>query len=453
MNATTKNHGDSDLFANGIYDWATKIRSGELNFRQTVQTCLHNVRSNHELNAFEFIDEQQPLAAASYMDECLAQGIDLGPLMGLPVGIKDIMAVEGMPTGFGSNADFTDLALREGTVVKTLKASGAVILGKTRTVEFALGATGVNESRGTPWNPVDRQTHRMPGGSSSGSAVATSAGLVGFALGTDTGGSIRNPACMTGIVGHKTTTGLWPLDGIFSLSTTLDSVGPLCRTVQDAALLHQVFSGETVTARKSVEGLRIGIVEDLFFDNLDPSVAADFERVAQLLEANGAQRTRVEFPEVHERTELFSAIVPSELIHSITPERFQKIRDGVDTVTESRAAVGLEISAHAYLAALNRRTSLIHKANKTFNDVDLWLSPTVPVLPLPVNEFVDEKVHQRALLASQNTQPGNLLDFCSVSIPMHKSGLPTGLQLMMPGGQDARLLSIAASIASLINAD
>ena len=453
MNANTKNNSEPDLFANGIVDWAKKIRGGKLSFRQTTEICLRSVRSNPQLNAFEFIDEQLPLAAASYMDECLGQGIDLGPLMGLPVGIKDIMVVEGMPTGFGTNADMTDLALREGTVVKTLKASGAVILGKTKTVEFALGATGVNESRGTPWNPVDRQTHLMPGGSSSGSAVATSAGQVGFALGTDTGGSIRNPACMTGIVGHKTTTGFWPLDGIFSLSTTLDSVGPLCRTVEDAALLHQVFSGESVTPRKGVEGLRIGIVEDLFFDNLDSAVAADFERVAQVLEANGAHRIRVEFPEVHERTELFSAIVPSELIHSITPERFQNIRDGVDTVTESRAAVGLETSAHAYLAALNRRTSLIHKANKTFNDVDLWLSPTVPVLPLPVNEFVDENVHQRALLASQNTQPGNLLDFCSVSIPMHKTGLPTGLQLMMPGGQDARLLSIAASIASLINAD
>lgn len=441
-----------DLFADGIESWAKKVRNGDLSFRKTVESCINNIDANPELNAFEFFDPQLPLMTATYLDNSLNQGVDLGPFMGLPVGIKDIMAVEGMPTGFGTNADMSDLALREGTVVSTLRSAGAVVLGKTKTVEFALGATGVNESRGTPWNPVDRQVHRMPGGSSSGSAVATSAGQVGFALGTDTGGSIRNPACITGIVGHKTTTGLWPLDGIFSLSTTLDSVGPLCRTVQDAALLHSLFSGEPVSFRNGVKGLRIGIVEDLFLDNLDAAVSSDFERVCKLLEIAGAEHVSVEFPEVHERTELFSAIVPSELIRSLTPERFLAIRDNVDTVTESRASVGLSTTAHAYLAAHNRRASLIKKAKNTFDNVDLWLSPTVPVLPLPINEFDDESVHQRALLASQNTQPGNLLDFCSISIPMHKSGLPTGLQLMMPAHEDARLLSIAAAIEALIKA-
>lgn len=451
MNA--KPESSQDLFADGIAPWAKKIRSGELSFRQTVEVCLAGIDENDELNAFEFINGKLSLITASYMDDCLANGVDLGPFMGLPVGIKDIMVVEGQPTGFGTNADLSDLALREGSVVKMLKASGAIVLGKTKTVEFALGATGVNESRGTPWNPVDRQKHRMPGGSSSGSAVATSAGLVGFALGTDTGGSIRNPACMTGIVGHKTTTGLWPLDGIFSLSTTLDSVGPLCRIVQDAALLHQMFSGEKVAERPTVDGLRVGIVEDLFFENLDAEVSADIERVIGLLEAHGANRVEVKFPEVHERTELFSAIVPSELINSITPERFEAIRDGVDTVTESRASVGLTTSAHAYLSALDRRAYLIKKAKKTFDDVDVWLSPTSPVLPMPVNEFHDERIHQRALLASQNTQPGNLLDFCGISIPMHVSGLPTGLQLMMPAGQDASLLAVAASIESLLKSN
>lgn len=441
---------ESDIFAKGINAWAKRVREGELSFRQTTELCIERLGNNKVLNAFEHVDRQQSLLTAQYLDDCLAQGKDLGPFMGLPIGIKDIMAVQGMPTGFGTNADMSDLNLQEGPVVKALRACGAVILGKTKTVEFALGATGVNESRGTPWNPVDRQVHRMPGGSSSGSAVATSAGIVGIALGTDTGGSVRNPACMTGIVGHKTTTSLWPLDGIFSLSTTLDSVGPLCRSVQDAALLHQLFSGESVAAREGVNGLRIGIVEDLFFDNMDLKVSEDLERVCRLLEVQGAHRVRVKFPQVHERTDLFSAIVPSELINSLTPERFLSIRAGVDTVTESRAAVGLSTSAHHYLASLKRRNYLVKRASSTFNDVDLWLSATSPVLPLPVDEFKDEAVHQRALLASQNTQPGNLLDFCSISIPMHQDGLPTGLQIMMPAHQDSRLLSIAAAIESIL---
>jgi len=160
--------------------------------------------------------------------------------MGVPTGIKDIIAVNGFPTTNGSNADTEHLSGREGTILEQLHRAGAIVIGKTKTVEFALGATGVNESRGTPWNPTDRKVHRIPGGSSSGSAVAVSAGLVGLALGTDTGGSVRIPACLTGIVGHKTSTELWAADGVFPLSPTLDSIGPLCRTVEDAATVHEV---------------------------------------------------------------------------------------------------------------------------------------------------------------------------------------------------------------------
>lgn len=440
----------NDLFEHGIARWGQRVRSGELSFRKTIEICLSNIELNVELNAFEYINPCKALEAAAEMDRQLAGGIDLGPLMGAPVGIKDIMYVNGMPTGFGSNADLSDLLHCEGGVVAKLKSAGVIILGKTKTVEFALGATGVNESRGTPWNPVDRSTHRMPGGSSSGSAVATSAALVAFALGTDTGGSIRNPACMTGIVGQKTSVGLWPLEGIFSLSTTLDSVGPLCRTVADAALIHTVITGELVTVQEGVEGLRLGIVEDLFFDDLDDAVAEDFARVCSLLESRGAIRVPLRFPEAYERTQLFSAIVAAELISYLTPERYLAIRDGVDSVTESRATPGLNVCAHEYLTAQKRRQVLISKALKTFEEVDVWLSPTCPVLPLPVGEFSDSYIHQKALLASRNTQPGNLLDMCSVSLPMHENGLPTGLQISMPLNRDADLLAISAAIEALI---
>ena len=439
-----------DLFEKGIAHWAQQVRAGEMTFKRTIEICLSNVDNNADLNAFEYIDRAQALESAELLDQQLANGVDLGPLMGAPVGIKDIMYVEGMPTGFGSNADLTDLLHSEGSTVAMLRRAGVVILGKTKTVEFALGATGVNESRGTPWNPVDRSTHRMPGGSSSGSAVATSAGFVAFALGTDTGGSIRNPACMTGIVGQKTSVGVWPLDGIFSLSPTLDSVGPLCRTVSDAALIHKAITGESVATRNGVQGLRLGIVEDLFLDELDDEVAQDFERVCARLESEGAVRVPLRFPEAHERTELFSAIVPPELISYLTPTRYLAIRDGVDTVTESRASVGLEVPAHHYLTAQKRRQVLIAKARETFIDVDIWLSPTSPVLPLPVAAFSDPEVHEKALLASRNTQPGNLLDMCSVSLPMHKNGLPTGLQVSMPLHQDADLLAICQAIEAII---
>lgn len=446
-----KNHSESDLFANGIQAWSQRVRAGEINFEHTVNHCSELIKQSGKLNAFECLDTERALATAAALDDLLKQGTDLGPVMGLPIGVKDIMAAEGLPTTNGSNADTSSLSGTEGQVVDRLKRSGAIVMGKTRTVEFALGATGVNESRGTPWNPVDLDTHRIPGGSSSGSAVATSASLIGMGLGTDTGGSIRIPACFTGIVGYKTSVGQWPSDGVFSLSSTLDSIGPLCRTVNDAALMHQLITGEPVPSRDSIKGLRLGIVEDLFLDDLDSKVAEDFEQACQVLEQAGAHLVRLKFPEVHERAPLFTAIVPAELISFLTPERFSSICDGVDTVTASRAAVGLDVSAHAYVSALRRREELITKANTTFEQVDVWLSPTCPFVPMPLADLTTEKGHQRALLASRNTQPGNLLDMCGLSLPMHKEGLPTGLQITMRLNQDANLLSIGAAVEACLS--
>lgn len=446
-----RQYAESDLFANGIDDWAQKVRNGEVSFTHTVNHCLQRIKQYEKLNAFECLDTERALATATALDNLLKSGIDLGPLMGLPIGVKDIMAVEGLPTSNGSNADTSALTGSEGFVVNRLKRSGAIVLGKTRTVEFALGATGVNESRGTPWNPVDLDTHRIPGGSSSGSAVATSAALTGMGLGTDTGGSVRIPACLTGIVGHKTSVGLWPDDGVFSLSRTLDSIGPLCRCVNDAALLHTLITGQQVPKRENIKGLRLGIVEDMFFDDLDTQVADDFDNACQILESAGAHLVRLRFPEMYERTTLFTTIVPAELISFLTPERFNSIQKGVDTVTALRAAVGLNVSAHAYVSALRRRKELITKANNTFEQVDAWLSPTCPFVPMPLTDLESSKGHERALLASRNTQPGNLLDMCGLSLPMHTEGLPTGLQITMPLNQDANLLAAGAVIEACLS--
>lgn len=439
-----------DLFANGIVPWAEQVRSGELSFTQTVEHCLQRVHDNPTLDAFECLDAERARATAAALDALLSSGTDLGPLMGLPMGVKDIMAVDGLPTTNGSNADTAELTGPEGGLIKRLRRAGMIPLGKTRTVEFALGATGANSSRGTPWNPVDRDVHRIPGGSSSGSAVATASGMVGLGLGSDTGGSIRIPASFTGIVGYKSSVGIWPLDGIFPLSPTLDSAGPLCRTVNDAALLHTLLTGESVTARPDVSGLRIGIVDELFQDDLDPQVAEDFERACQLLEQHGATRVHLSFPEVHERVPLFTSIVPAELINTLTPERWLAIRHGVDAVTASRAEVGLTTQAHEYVGAQQRRRQLVAKARSTFEQVDLWLSPTVPFVPMPLSELSSPAGHERAMLASRNTQPGNLLDMCGLSLPMHGDTLPTGLQLTMPLNHDARLLAVGMAVEQLL---
>ncbi|MFK7856618.1 MAG: amidase [Granulosicoccus sp.] len=439
-----------DLFANGIKVWAERIRGGSLSFRETMEVTLQRTANSQTLNAFECLDADRALETAKALDVLLRSGIDYGPLMGLPTGIKDIMSVQGLPTTNGSNADTTDITPAEGTTVKRLREHGCVVMGKTRTVEFALGATGINESRGTPWNPVDRHVHRLPGGSSSGSAVATAAGLVGMALGTDTGGSVRIPACFTGLVGYKSSVGLWPLDGIFELSPTLDSVGPLCRKVDDAALVHTCVTGRTVNGPTSLDGVRVGIPESYFFDDLDQKVADDFEQACQALEQQGARRVPVKFPEANERIGLFTSIVPPELISFLTPARFEAIRAGVDNVTEARAAAGLEVSAHAHLSARRRQKELIKKALHTFQAVDVWLTPTCPFVPMPLDSLSDPEVHARSLLASRNTQPGNLLNMCGLSLPMHTNGLPTGLQVLMPLNQDDELLAIGRTIERVL---
>jgi len=442
----------NDFFANGIAPWAARVRAGSLSFRETMEVSLQRAANAQSLDAFECLDDERALATASALDVMLQNGIDYGPLMGVPTGIKDIMVVDGLPTTNGSNADTSEITGSEGTSVKRLRRSGCVVMGKTRTVEFALGATGINQSRGTPWNPVDRDVHRLPGGSSSGSAVATAAGLVGMALGTDTGGSVRIPACFTGIVGYKSSVGQWPLDGIFKLSPTLDSVGPLCRTVDDAALVHTCITGARMDLASRLDGVRIGIPESYFFDDLDEKVADDFEQACRILEQHGARRVAIDFPEASERKNLFNSIVPPELISFLTPERFLAIRDGVDPVTAARAAVGLDVLAHVHLGALKRKRELVEKACKTFQEVDIWLTPTCPFLPIPLADLGDPAIQERSLLASRNTQPGNLLDMCGLSLPMHTDGLPTGLQILKPLNKDGELLALGRTIERVLSA-
>jgi len=440
-----------DIFQNGIAHWATTIRSGLTSFSATLDHCIEQHENNIQLNAFECIDAEGARASAQAMDNLLASGTDLGPLMGLPMGIKDIMAVSGLPTTNGSNAETAHLTGSQGQVVSALRAAGAIVMGKTKTVEFALGATGVNEARGTPWNPIDRQTHRIPGGSSSGSAVAVAAGLVGLALGTDTGGSIRIPACFTGIVGHKTTVGRWPKDGIFPLSPTLDSVGPLVRCVADAGIMHTLMTGESVGQPRSLIGLRFGVPQTLFMDDLDDQVAQDFERACDALVKAGAIRYDIDFPEALEREYLFPDIVGPEIISTLSPELFEQIREGMDTVSEQRSAHGLNVSALEYIAAQKRREHLSAKALRTFNELDCWLTPTCPFLPMSLADIESGKLHQRGLLASRNTQPGNLLNMCGVSLPMHSDSLPTGLQILMKPHDDKALLETASAVESCIN--
>ena len=442
-----------DPFAQGLAAYAEDLRAGRTTATATVKACLSRISALDErLGAFEVVDSDRAMKAAKAVDGLLASGTDLGPLMGVPVGVKDIIALDGLPTTNGSLFPSDHLTGPEGTVMHRLKTAGCIPIGKTKTVEFALGATGVNEARGTPWNPWDAHTHRIPGGSSSGSAVATAAGLCGFALGTDTGGSVRIPACFTGLFGHKTTVGLWPTDGVFPLSPTLDSVGPLTRNAGDAALVHAVVTGEDIPVPMRPEGLRLGRPVNYFFEDLDDQVAGTMEAAVVALSAAGVEIVDIEIPEAAERAQLFPSIVPAELLARLTPDGFARARDKMDSVTAARAAHGLEVSAAEHVAAQYRRLELEQIAAVRFHELDGWIAPTCPFVPMPVDNLQHPEEAARALQSSRNTQPGNIFKLCAASLPIHQFGasLPVGLQLMAPGGDDGRLLSMAMGLESVL---
>lgn len=439
---------NTDYFADGLVAFAQRLRAGTFTIEAAATATLARIEKlEPALQAFECVDSERTLQTAIALDQLLANGTDLGPLMGVTIAVKDIIAVDGMPTTHGSNYKPDHLQFPEGSLIKKLRAAGCIIIGKTKTVEFALGPTGINSSRGTPRNPWDAKQHRIPGGSSSGSAVAVATGMCGFALGSDTGGSIRIPACYNGITGLKTTVGLWPTDGVFPLSETFDSIGPLCRSAMDAQIIHHQIASEPKATVVSLEGLRFGVPQQEFLDDLDSEVKTAFNAAKAKLQESGVLISEIDLPESAERTTVMPAIMGSEIIDGITAEGFKQALPGMDSVTGARAALGLDVKAHEYVHAKKRQRQLQQLATNRCAETDAWISPTCLMLPPTLQEIEQsDAVEKRALLSSRNTQPANLFGMCASSIPLPVDGLPIGLQLMMPYGADSRLLATSIAI-------
>lgn len=440
----------------GIAGFAEDLRAGRTSSEAVTVACLERIDAlDGKIGAFQHVAAESALHTAQAMDGLLRAGTDLGPLMGVPMAVKDIYAVDGMPTTNGSLIESADITGPEGTYVQTLKCGGVVILGKTKTVEFALGATGVNEARGTPWNPWDLETHRFPGGSSSGSAAATAAGMCAFALGSDTGGSIRIPAALCGLFGLKTSVGLIPTDGVFPLSPTLDSLGPLCRTAADAALVHGVTSGIPMPQPAVPGALRLGVPRDFFFEDLDDAVADCVEKALAALREAGVELVELtadDLPDPRERETVFPTIVGPEVLASLGIDRFTAGRNGMDSVTATRAAIGLEVSAVDYALARRRQAALKSLAAEALRQLDGIVMPATPMVAMPLADLETKAGATRSMAASRNTQPGNLWSFCGVSLPVHQYGsdLPVGLQVLCRHGSDAHVLSIGLAIEAAL---
>ncbi len=442
------------LDTGGIGGFGARLRTGAVTAAEVTEAYLARIeRLDPRLGAYQHVAADTALATARALDGLLAAGVDLGPLMGVPVAVKDIFAVEGMPTRAGSEIDVSDLIGPEGSFVKALRRAGCVILGKAKTVEFALGAVGTSKPLGTPWNPWDIDTHRAPGGSSSGPAVAVAAGLAAFAIGSDTGGSVRLPAALCGTFGLKTTVGLWPTDGVFPLAPQLDSIGPLTRSAADGAIVFAALTGQPVPVSAPLRGLRLGRPERYYFDNLDADVEARTSAALTALEKAGVEIVPMDVPEASEREGYFPVALPACLIACLGRERFLAGRHKIDPVVAMRGDRGLEVSADTYIRLERRREALCRIAADRMKGLDGWVSPSAALVAPTVAQFDDPDVGLGLALAiTQDSQPGNLFGQCGTSTPLQTSGsgLPVGLQIVCAAGRDAKVLSIALAVEAVV---
>ena len=410
-------------------------------------------RHDGRLHAFVTVYADQARLAAEGADRAIRSGHRIGPLHGVPIALKDLVDLEGRVTTGGSKVWAERVSPVTATLAERAIAAGMIVLGKTHTVEFAMGSWGTNTHMGTPWNPWDPAVQRTPGGSSSGSGVSVAAGLAPVAIGTDTGGSVRLPAAWCGIVGLKVTAGRISTFGVLPLSSTLDTPGPLARSVEDAALIFRLLNGpdprdpQTLawapadpmpTLRRGAAGLRLAVMPDAERVGVDKEVLAAYDASVETLARLGARIERVTLP--HRFGDYAAAtgrIIGAEgyrfVGHLVDDERLP-----VDPDVRPRIQIGRGVSARDYLLALAEREARSREVVAALADVDALLTPTTLTPPIPIEQA------DQAGTAAHFTRPVNYLGLCGLAVPngFTAGGLPTSLQIVGHPGDEAMALRI-----------
>jgi aspartyl-tRNA(Asn)/glutamyl-tRNA(Gln) amidotransferase subunit A len=386
-------------------------------------------------------------------------GCPLGPLDGVPLVWKDLFDLAGTVTTAASLIyRHAPVAAHDCMVAARLQSCGMVSIGKVNLSEFAYSGLGLNPHFGTPLNPHDRSTPRAPGGSSSGTAVAVASGLVPVGIGTDTGGSIRVPAAFNGLVGYKPSTGRVDKTGVFVLSDSLDTIGPLAHTVEDCVLLDCAMRGLPATCPlpAPLQGLRVVVPSNVVFDDIEPDVAAALYRALHALAQAGVhieRRTLPELDEVQRITQAHGSLTAAEGYrrHRMVMESPQ--RQKIDPRVVSRLESGHTMSALDLLEIQSARTLLATRVAHSLGGA-MVVMPTVghvapPIAPLEADETL---FHRTNLLTLRNTMLGNFLDWCGLSLPMgcDRQGLPMGLLLSAPWGRDDALLAAGLAVQALL---
>ena len=464
------------------------LAAGEVSAAEVTTAHLDRIAAvDNKVKAFLHVAGDDALAQAREVDSKRKAGEPLGPLAGVPVAVKDLFTTVGMPTTCGSKILEGWRPPYESTITRRLRDAGAVLIGKTNMDEFAMGSSTENSGFGASHNPWDLD--KVPGGSSGGSAAAVAAYEAPLALGTDTGGSIRQPAAVCGIVGTKPTYGGSSRYGVVAFASSLDNPGPFGRTVLDAALLHEAMSGHDPMDSTSIDapvppvveaarhgdvaGLRIGVVTEFSGDGYQPGVMARFTETVELLESLGAKVTEISCPHFKYALPAYYLIAPSEASSNLA--RFDGMRYGLrvgsgsaeEVMALTRAAgFGAEVKRRIILGtyalssgyydayygkAQQVRTLIIRDFDAAFGQVDVLVSPVTPTTAFPLGERADDPMAM--YLADLCTIPTDLAGNAAISVPCglaDEDGLPAGLQVMAPPLADDRLYRVAAAVEAAL---
>lgn len=475
----------SELIYKSAAQLSESLAKKEVSAREVTQAHLDQINKvDKAVHAFLYVDSEGALAQADQVDNARAKGENLGPLAGVPLALKDILVQEGIPTTCGSKILEGWRPPYSATVVKKLRAAGVVILGKTNMDEFAMGSSTENSAYGPTQNPWDLT--RIPGGSGGGSAAALAAFEAPLAIGSDTGGSIRQPAAVTGTVGVKPTYGGVSRYGVIAFSSSLDQVGPCARTVLDTALLHEVIGGHddydatsinlptppvvAAAKRADVKGMKIGVIKELSGAGYESGVSERFEESLEILRSQGATIEMVSCPNFDYGLAAYYLIAPSEASSNLA--RFDAMRYGLrvgddgsrsaeEVMSMTRAAgFGREVKRRIILgtyalsagyydayygSAQKVRTLITQDFAKAFSMVDVLVSPTTPTVAFPIGEKSNDPVAM--YLSDVATIPVNLAGVAAMSLPAGLSeGLPVGFQIIAPAMKDDRLYEVGGAL-------
>jgi aspartyl-tRNA(Asn)/glutamyl-tRNA(Gln) amidotransferase subunit A len=438
-----------------------KLAAGETSATQLVGAAFARINDPNGEGARTFVRtfEAEARAAAAGWDVMRAAGVPVPLLAGIPISVKDLFDVAGTVTTAGSRALAEAApAAHDAPAVARLRAAGAAIVGATNMTEFAMGGIGINPHYGTPRNPYDRASGRIPGGSSSGAVVSITDGMAIAAIGSDTAGSVRMPAALCGLVGFKPTARRIPLAGSVPLAPTLDSVGPLAWTVEDCALLDAILAGEPaqVPAAIPLAGLRFAVPQTLVLEELDPAVEAAFARARAALARAGAHIVDIPFAELDEVRALNSSKVRFSMVEGYAWHRrlLETKRDLYDPNIAPLFENGKTIAAADYLDLKAAREELVERTRAVTSGYDAVLMPTVAIIAPKIADLERDPAAHGSTNVRLIRNPGiaNLLDRCAITLPIHKRGdAPVGLTLMGETMTDKRLLGIALAAESVVS--